>query len=110
MSINRSRRLFSMLVAFVILLATFGQAFAAPRPTVDLQLLTVSDWHAQLDPLSVQGVGNVGGAAALSTYFQMERETNPNTLTLTAGDAYGASPPLSNFFDEEPAVLAMRLM
>ena len=110
MSINRSRRLFSMLVAFVILLATFGPAFAAPRPTVDLQLLTVSDWHAQLDPLSVQGVGNVGGAAALSTYFQMERETNPNTLTLTAGDAYGASPPLSNFFDEEPAVLAMRLM
>jgi 2',3'-cyclic-nucleotide 2'-phosphodiesterase (5'-nucleotidase family) len=107
---SKSRRLFSVLVALVILLATFGPAFAAPRPTIDLQILTVSDWHAQLDPLSVSGVGNVGGAAVLSAYFQAERAANPNTLTLTAGDAYGASPPLSNFFDEVPAVLAMRLM
>ena len=40
----------------------------------------------------------------------MERANNPNTLTLTGGDAYGASPPLSGFFDEEPAIRAMRLM
>ena len=85
-------------------------AAAQPRQPVDLQFLTVSDWHAQLDPLSVSGIGNVGGAAALSTYFQMERAANPNTLTMTAGDAYGASPPLSSFFDEVPAVLAMRMM
>lgn len=78
---------------------------ARPRPTVDIQFLTISDWHAQLDPL-----GGFGGAAVLSTYFQMERAANPNTLTLTAGDAYGASPPLSSFFNEEPAVLAMNLM
>lgn len=110
MSMNRSRRMFSILLAFVILLATFGPAFAAPRPTIDLQLLSVSDWHGQLDPLFVSGVGNVGGAAVLSTYFQMERAANPNTLTFTAGDAYGATPPLSNFFEEVPAVLAQRLM
>jgi 2',3'-cyclic-nucleotide 2'-phosphodiesterase (5'-nucleotidase family) len=77
---------------------------------VNIQILTVSDWHAQLDPLSVAGVGQVGGAAVLSSYFQAERANNPDTLTLTAGDAYGASPLLSGFFDEEPAVLAMRLM
>ena len=80
-----------------------------PKETT-IQLLTVSDWHAQLDPLFVFGEGTFGGAAELSAYFDMERANNPNTLTLTAGDAYGAAPPLSNFFDEEPAVRSMRLM
>ncbi len=99
---------FGVLLAVLILIA--GTTASAARPTVTLQFLTVSDWHAQLDPLSVFGVGNVGGAAVLSTYFQQERAANPNTLTLTGGDAYGASPPLSGFFNEEPAVLAMRMM
>ncbi|MCK6589685.1 MAG: 5'-nucleotidase C-terminal domain-containing protein, partial [Polyangiaceae bacterium] len=53
---------------------------------------------------------DIGGAAVLSSYFQAERMMNPNTITLTAGDAYSASPPLSSFFDEEPAVKAMNLM
>jgi len=77
---------------------------------VDLQILSISDWHAQLDPLFVFGQGTFGGAAVLSSYWQSDRAANPNTLTLTAGDAYGASPPLSNFFNEEPAVRSMRLM
>jgi 5'-nucleotidase len=69
----------------------------------------VSDWHAQLDPLTVNGV-SIGGAAVLSTYWQADRAAYPNTLTLTAGDAFGAAPPLSAFFNEEPAVKAMNLM
>jgi len=76
---------------------------------VDLQFLSVSDWHAQLDPLNVSGV-EIGGAAVLSAYFQNERTANPNTMTVTAGDAFGASPPLASFFNEEPAVKAMNLM
>ena len=80
------------------------------QDAVPLQFLNVSDWHAQLDPLSIAGVGNVGGAAQLSTYFKLDRMLNPNTLTLTAGDAYGAAPPLSSFFEERPAVEAMNLM
>lgn len=98
------------LLLAIVSMTVFTSANAAPSSTVDIQILTVSDWHGQLDPLSVTGVGNVGGAAALSTYFQQDRAINPNTLTLTAGDAYGATPPLSNFFNEEPTVLAMRLM
>jgi len=81
-----------------------------PKDFVKLQLLTVSDWHGQLDPLFVFRQGSFGGAAELSTYFKRERANIANTLTLTAGDAYGAAPPLSSFFDEEPAVRAMRLM
>jgi 5'-nucleotidase len=71
---------------------------------VDIQVLNVSDFHGQLDPLAIQGVGNVGGAAALSTYWAQDRAENPNTLLLTGGDAIGASPPLSSFFDDIPTI------
>jgi 5'-nucleotidase len=80
------------------------------QDAIPVQFLNVSDWHAQLDPLNVVGVGDVGGAAQLSTYWKADRAAEPNTLTLTAGDAYGAAPPLSSFFEERPAVMAMNLM
>lgn len=93
-----------------ILLAPLSSASAAPRGPVDIQILTVSDWHGQLDPIAVTGVGNVGGAAVLSTYFKNERTANPNTLLFTAGDAVGATPALSAFFQDTPTIEAMRLM
>ena len=104
-------RLFSGLIVASLLMvgASSTSVFAAPRPTVNIQILNVSDWHGQLDPLSV-GTSQIGGAAVISAYWQADRAANPNTLTLTAGDDIGASPPLSNFFDEVPAVLAQRMM
>jgi len=99
-----------MLVLLVVATGTRAATSSGPRKPVTIQFLTVSDWHAQLDPLSVSGVGDVGGAAVLSAYWQADRAANPNSLTLTAGDAYGAAPPLSSFFDEESAVKAMNLM
>jgi 5'-nucleotidase len=84
--------------------------FDAGQP-VDLQILTISDWHGQLDPVGTSADGGqIGGAALLATYFQREKAANPNTLILTAGDAFGASPPLSSFFDEVPAVRALTMM
>jgi 2',3'-cyclic-nucleotide 2'-phosphodiesterase (5'-nucleotidase family) len=98
------------LVVFLSLaLSTCAPLDAAPRSPVTIQILAISDWDAQLDPLSVEGV-SVGGAAALSAYFRDDRTANPRTLTLTAGNSFGASPPLSSFFDDVPAILAMRLM
>ncbi len=112
MTSRSSRRvlLIRTILALLVLFQAGTIAVDAQQPLVEIQLLTVSDWHAQLDPLSVTGIGNVGGAAVLSAYWQADRAANPNTLTLTAGDAYGASPPLSGLFNEEPAVLAMNLM
>ncbi len=102
----------AFLAAFAAVLVTTSSGFAHDRkePPVEIRFITVSDWHGQLDPLSVAGEGTFGGAAVLSTYFQMERLDNPNTLTLTAGDAFGASLPLSSFFEEAPAVISMNLM
>src|SRR5215207_7500530 len=106
----RSRMLSALALAAMVAFASAAPAAAHSKKhkdkpkTEEIQLVNVSDWHAQLDPLN-----GVGGAAALSTYFKQERAANPNTLVLTAGDAYGAAP-LSGFFDEEPAVKAMNLM
>lgn len=107
---NALRNLMTLGMLVILLVgSTNSLVFAAPHPTVDIQILNVSDWHGQLDPLVV-GTAQVGGAAALSAYFQADRAANPNTLTLTAGDAVGATPPLSSFFADEPTILAMNMM
>jgi 5'-nucleotidase len=101
------------LVPFVVLVAVaFGTSASSvlavkppPPPPVTIQVLNVSDWHGNVDPVS-----NVGGAWNISARWQEDRLANPNTLTLTAGDDFGASPPLSSFFDDVPAVKAERMM
>lgn len=103
------QKVFVLLVALITLVTSTNVAAAPSHGTVDIQFLSVSDWHGQLDPLVV-GTTQVGGAAVLSAYFQAERAANPNTLTLTAGDAVGATPPISSFFADEPTILAMNLM
>jgi 5'-nucleotidase len=110
---RRALRPLAALAVALVAAPLAGAGRGVPQPPnlpVNVQILAVSDWHGQLDPQSITGVGNVGGAAVISSYWQADRAANPNTLTLTAGDAYGASPPLSSFFDEEPAVKAMNLM
>ena len=118
MKTNRSYRFALVGVSVLLLVAaltacersTLTPTATATQQPVEIQFLNVSDWHAQLDPLFVFGEGTFGGAAELSAFWMADRMDNPNTLTLTAGDAFGASPPLSSFFDEEPAVQAMNLM
>jgi 2',3'-cyclic-nucleotide 2'-phosphodiesterase (5'-nucleotidase family) len=97
-----------------LVLAIAGSAGARPevdppglakKTTTTLQILTVSDWHGQLTPIS-----GVGGAAVLKAYFDQFRAANANTLTFMAGDSWGATPPISSFFEDVPAVTAMNMM
>ncbi|HEU5320987.1 MAG TPA: 5'-nucleotidase C-terminal domain-containing protein [Methylomirabilota bacterium] len=71
-------------------------------------LLSVSDWHAQLEPamVLVNGVRRpVGGAAALKVWLDRERAGNPRgTLVVMAGDSFGGTPPLSAYLEDVPAV------
>lgn len=106
---GKSRKHINWLLIAALVLMTTANVGAAPKETIEIQILNVSDWHGQLDPLVV-GTSQIGGAAVLSAYFQAERAANPNSLTLTAGDAVGATPPLSSFFEDEPTILAMNLM
>jgi 2',3'-cyclic-nucleotide 2'-phosphodiesterase (5'-nucleotidase family) len=95
--------LFVLLAGLALPLTT---AEAEP-PAVTMQFLNVSDWHGQIDPLA----SGVGGASVISTYWKQDRLNYPNsTFMFTAGDTFGATPPLSNFFEEKPAVLALRMM
>jgi 2',3'-cyclic-nucleotide 2'-phosphodiesterase (5'-nucleotidase family) len=98
----------ALLVALLVGIAALAGAATGAKPdpgVVTVQFLAVSDWHGQLDPIS-----GVGGAPAIAAYWDIDRRNNPNTLAFTAGDAYGASPPISNFFEETPAVQALRMM
>jgi 2',3'-cyclic-nucleotide 2'-phosphodiesterase (5'-nucleotidase family) len=103
------RKVFALLLVVITMFSATGVAVASSHATVDIQILNVSDWHGQLDPLSV-GTSQIGGAAVLAAYFQAERAANPNTLTLTAGDAVGATPPVSSFFQDVPTIQAMNMM
>jgi 5'-nucleotidase len=97
--------LFAALLALTLLVPAGVLAKKPPPPPpVTIQILNVSDWHGNVDP-----VGGVGGAWNISERWQEDRLAFPS-LTLTAGDDYNASPPLSSFFEEVPAVLAQRLM
>lgn len=98
------------LFGLALALALFAMAGAAGAkkpvapPPVTIQILNVSDWHGNVDPVS-----NTGGAWNISARWQQDRLALP-TLTLTAGDDFGATPAISNFFNEEPAVKAQRMM
>ena len=48
-----------------------------------------------------------GGAAYLATHIDALRATNPNTITVGAGDLIGASPLVSALFHDEPAIEAL---
>jgi 2',3'-cyclic-nucleotide 2'-phosphodiesterase (5'-nucleotidase family) len=95
-----------LLASFISALPVYG---AKCRGAVTIQILSISDWRGQVDPLIIDGA-EVGGAAVLSAYFNQERAANPDTLTLTSGGAAGASLPVSSLFGDEPSIRAMRLM
>jgi 5'-nucleotidase len=104
---KRALHVVVLAVGLLMLVLTVAGAAVAKKPApppVTIQLLNVSDWHGNLDP-----VGGAGGAWNISARWQQDRQTHP-TLTLTAGDDFGATPALSNFFNEEPAVKAERMM
>lgn len=87
----------------------------------ELTLLDISDYHGQLTPLaeaadtlSGGGAANpsfgIGGAAFLKPWFDAYRDETRHHITLTAGDAVGATPPISAFFGDRPTIELMNLM
>jgi 2',3'-cyclic-nucleotide 2'-phosphodiesterase (5'-nucleotidase family) len=88
----------------------------------ELQILDISDYHGQLTPLAeaadnVGGTGAanptfpIGGSAFLKPWFDAYRAEAPGEIaTLTAGDAVGATPPISAFFGDKPTIEFMNLM
>jgi 2',3'-cyclic-nucleotide 2'-phosphodiesterase (5'-nucleotidase family) len=93
------------------------QLFRNPGRWKQVAILDISDYHGQLVPLaersdSVGPTFAIGGSAFLETWFETYRAELPEgqTLTVTAGDAVGATPPISAAFGDVPTIELMNLM
>lgn len=91
--------------------AAVAQQAQIVEPTVDVQLLAISDFHGALEPgLSANGrIGstNAGGIEYLATHLAHLKATNPNTLIVSAGDNIGGSPLLSSLSHDEASIEAL---
>ncbi|MBA3365225.1 MAG: 5'-nucleotidase C-terminal domain-containing protein [Actinobacteria bacterium] len=82
----------------------------------EVSVIHISDWHGRLESLdeAADTLGptfKIGGAAILKTWFDTYRaEARDGHMTLTAGDSIGATPPLSSFFGDRPAIEMMNMM
>src|SRR5262249_31789792 len=84
----------------------------------EITLLDVSDYHAQVIPLSepADTLGPtfaIGGSAFLKPWFDAYTTEAPqpaNLRRVTAGDSVGAPPPISNFFGDTPAYEFMNMV
>ena len=117
------RRAFLLAVGAGLVLSTSlamgGGASAAQPPdvppgTVDVQLLSINDFHGNLEPPAGSsgrvGAVNAGGIEYLATHVKALEATNPNTLVVSAGDLIGASPLLSALFHDEPTIEGMNAL
>jgi 5'-nucleotidase len=114
-------------IVLMALLALPGAATAKQSDT-RVQLLAINDLHGHLapntpgtiqvgccNPVPTTGVQTgwtqktvpAGGVAYLATHIDALRATNPNTITVGAGDLIGASPLVSALFHDEPAIEAL---
>ena len=85
----------------------------SPGRTVALRLLGVNDFHGNLEPPESRvkfGTGRVplGGAAALDAHLDRAADGfEGRAIRVHAGDMVGASPLVSSWFNDEPAIHAM---
>ncbi len=95
---------------------TNAEALAWVRETryATIQILSLNDFHGNLEPPSGSGgrIGTTlaGGAEYLATHVNALRATNPNTLFVSAGDMIGATPLVSALFHDEPTIEAFNQM
>ena len=71
---------------------------------IDVQLLGINDFHGQLDVTRNVGGRAVGRADYLAAYLKQRERENKHTLLVHAGDAVGASSPVSALLQDEPTI------
>jgi 5'-nucleotidase len=104
------------LAILVLLAACSGWAGARDEASqIAVKILAINDFHGHLqpspEPVRVAGAPlRAGGAAQVATLVERLRAAHPHVAFVSAGDLVGASPLISAFFDDEPAIEAMNLM
>ncbi len=97
------------------------ELFPKPGRWKEMTILNISDWHANLVPLSEAAdtvptpatapTFAIGGAAFLKAWFDVYRAEAQQSITVAGGDSFGgATPPMSNFFGDTPTPPIMGMM
>jgi 5'-nucleotidase len=130
---HRRRRPLALLLAVIGIVAVAlggpvsalaaGSANGLAHRSVDLQILSINDFHGNLQPpggssgrINVpDGSGgttsvNAGGVTYLASWLNQLRAGHPNTITVSAGDNIGASPLISGYFHDEPTIEALNAL
>lgn len=74
---------------------------------IQVQLLGLNDLHGKIDVTKRDGDLSYGRIDYLAAHLKEREATNPNTLTVHAGDMVGASSPVSALLQDEPTVELM---
>jgi 5'-nucleotidase len=81
----------------------------APMPPVQLQILSINDFHGNIATTS-GAFGGVGRADYLAANMRAAEAEVDNSIIVSAGDLIGASPLISALFHDEPTIEAMNLI
>ncbi|MPQ59562.1 bifunctional metallophosphatase/5'-nucleotidase [Duganella sp. FT27W] len=94
-------------------------ASVATSNLVQIELVTLNDFHGNLEPSkyvwdSAKGGGprtiEAGGIDTIGAALQAWRREDPQLLLVGAGDLVGASPAISSMWADEPTIGAMNLL
>ncbi len=88
-----------------------------PAAPIEVAIFAINDFHGNLKPPRGGFLDPVdrtptpaGGAEYLATLIHQLRAKHPNSIFVAAGDLIGASPTLSAWHHDEPAIEALSLM
>lgn len=87
-------------------------AQAAESNQVNLNILGVTDFHGHISQKTDKKTGALQeiGAGALACFLNKERQANPNTSFVSAGDNIGGSPFESSILKDQPTIEALNAM
>lgn len=112
LSRRSSRAVMTFAMAPTLALAGLNvPAYAAESDQVSLNIIGVTDFHGHLSQAKDRN-DNIKepGAAVMACYVNKEREENPNTSFVSAGDNIGGSPFESSILKDEPTIEALNQM
>ncbi|GAA3659306.1 bifunctional metallophosphatase/5'-nucleotidase [Nonomuraea antimicrobica] len=112
-SIRRWATVSAALAVSAITVLQPGTATAAQRP-VDVQLLSITDFHGYLTPMNDTANGTVkdaegktivvGGAPYIAAHLKNLRQGHQNSITFTTGDDFSGWPTEVAYHQDEPTI------
>nr|WP_246258609.1 5'-nucleotidase C-terminal domain-containing protein [Kroppenstedtia pulmonis] len=91
-------------VTLIIMPVITVDAAEGKAEPIKVKLLSINDFHGQLNTVKQVNGEPAGRADYLATYLRERESKNRHTLKVHAGDAVGASAPVSSLLQDEPTI------